>query len=100
VYYDDMIRSLVTGLKEAFNRTSGLPTFNRPVPMVLSGDTTLPPGLRDRFEKLLWERDFPIKISDIRLGENPLRATAKGALMYALSDLQQPSQPTRWHVPP
>jgi hypothetical protein len=87
VYYDDMIRSLVAGLKDAFSRTKNLPTFNRPVPMVLSGGTALPPGFRDRFEKLLWEHDFPITVSDIRLADTPLYATAKGALVCALSDL-------------
>ena len=87
VYYDDMIRSLVTALKEAFMRTKDLPTFNRPVPMVLSGGTALPPGFRDRFEKLLGEQNFPISVSGIQLAQNPLHATAKGALVYALSDL-------------
>jgi hypothetical protein len=86
VYYDDMIRSLVTALKEAFTRTSNLPKFNRPIPMVLSGGTALPPGFRDRFEKLLWEQDFPVTVSDIRLAQNPLHSTAKGALVCALSD--------------
>jgi hypothetical protein len=86
VYYDDMIRSLVTALKEAFVRTSNLPKFNRPIPLVLSGGTALPPGFRDRFEKLLWEQDFPISVSDIRLAQNPLHSTAKGALVCALSD--------------
>ena len=86
VYYDDMIRSLVMALKDAFASTSHLPKFNRPVPMVLSGGTALPPGFRDRFEKLLWEQDFPITVSDIRLAESPLHSTAKGALVCALSD--------------
>ncbi len=86
VYYDDMIRSLVTALKDAFTRTSNLPKFNRPIPMVLSGGTALPPGFRDRFEKLLWEQDFPITVSDIRVAQNPLHSTAKGALVCALSD--------------
>ena len=86
VYYDDMIRSLVTALKDAFTRTSNLPKFNRPIPMVLSGGTALPPGFRDRFEKLLWEQDFPVTVSDIRLAQNPLHSTAKGALVCALSD--------------
>ena len=87
VYYDDMIRSLVSALKEAFARTKNLPVFNRPIPMVLSGGTTLPPGFRDRFEKLLWEQDFPLPVSEIRLAENPMYSTAKGALVYALSEL-------------
>lgn len=86
VYYDDMIRSLVMALKEAFARTSNLPKFNRPIPMVLSGGTALPPGFRDRFEKLLREQDFPITVSDIRMAQNPLHSTAKGALVCALSD--------------
>ena len=87
VYYDDMIRSLVISLKEAFARTKSVPQFHKPIPMVLSGGTALPPGFRDRFEKLLWEQDFPISLSEIRVARNPLHATAKGALVYALSDL-------------
>ena len=87
VYYEDMIRSLVTSLKDAFARTKTIPQFHRPVPMVLSGGTALPPGFRDRFEKLLWEQDFPISLSEIRMAQNPLHATAKGALVYALSEL-------------
>ncbi len=87
VYYDDMIRSLVSALKDAFAGTRNLPAFNRPIPLVLSGGTALPQGFRDRFEKLLWEADFPITVSEIRLAENPLHATAKGALVCALTDL-------------
>jgi len=87
VYYDDVIRSLIEALKDAFARTRNLPTFSKPIPMVLSGGTALPPGFRDRFEKALWQQDFPIAISDVRLAQNPLHATAKGALVYALSDL-------------
>ena len=86
VYYDDMIRTLVGALKEAFSKTSTLPKFNRPIPMVLAGGTALPTGFRERFEKLLWEQDFPITVSDIRMAQNPLNATAKGALVCALSD--------------
>jgi hypothetical protein len=87
VYYDDMMRSLVAALKEAFSRTKTIPQFHRPIPMVLSGGTALPPGFRDRFEKLLWEQDFPVSLSEIRMAQNPLHATAKGALVYALSEL-------------
>jgi hypothetical protein len=87
VYYDDMVRSLVSALREAFERTKSVPQFQKPIPMVLSGGTALPPGFRDRFKKLLGEQDFPIAISEIRMAENPLLATAKGAMVYALSEL-------------
>lgn len=86
VYYDDMLHSLVGALKEAFARTSSLPKFDRSIPIVLSGGTALPAGFRDRFEKLLWEQDFPIKVSEIRLADKPLYSTAKGALTCALSE--------------
>jgi hypothetical protein len=86
VYYDDMIRSLVGSLKEAFARTSSLPKFNRPIPIMLSGGTTLPAGFRDRFEKLLKEQEFPITVSEIRMARDPLHSTAKGALTFALSE--------------
>jgi hypothetical protein len=82
-----MIRALVGGLKEAFARTSNLPRFSRPVPMVLSGGTALPTGFRDRFEKLLLEQDFPITVSDIKIAPSPLESTAKGALTCALSEV-------------
>lgn len=87
VYYDDMIQSLVAALKEACAHAKSLPAFTRPIPMVLSGGTALPPGFRERFEKLLKEQDFPIPVSEIRMADNPLLSTAKGALVYALSDL-------------
>jgi hypothetical protein len=87
VYYDDMILSLVSALREAFARSANVPKFSRPIPIVLSGGSVLPPGFRDRFEKLLREQDFPIQVSEIRLAENPLYSTAKGALACALSDL-------------
>jgi hypothetical protein len=87
VYYEDLIRSLVTALKDAFAKTKSIPKFTRPIPMVLSGGTALPPGFRERFERILWEQDFPISLSEIRMAENPLHATAKGALVYALSEL-------------
>lgn len=86
VYYDDMIRSLVGALKEAFARTSSLPKFNRPIPIVLSGGTALPAGFRERFEKVLREQDFPITVSEIRMAHSPLYSTAKGALTCALSE--------------
>jgi actin-related protein len=57
------------------------------MPLVLSGGTTTPPGFRKRFEELLAEQNLPITISEIRMAENPLHTTAKGALVYALSDL-------------
>jgi hypothetical protein len=87
VYYDEMIQSLLASLKEAFTTARGLPKLGRPVPLVLSGGSVMPQGFRDRFEKLLREMDFPISVSEVRLAEQPLYSTAKGALVAALADM-------------
>jgi hypothetical protein len=52
----------------------------------LSGGTAMPKGFRDRFEKVLSESEFPIQLSEIRLAEDPLTTTARGALIAALCD--------------
>ncbi len=84
VYYDDMIRTLVGTIRDQFQNCRGLPRLGRPVPLVLSGGSVMPPGFRDRFEAILREQDFPVQLSDIRMAENPLHATARGALVAAM----------------
>jgi len=87
VYYDEMIQSLVQGMKHAFANARNLPKSNRPLPIVLSGGTAMPEGFRDRFEKVLAEAELPFDAADIRLAADPLHASAKGALVAALADL-------------
>jgi hypothetical protein len=86
VYYDEMIQSLVQGMKQAFANARNLPRANRPLPIVLSGGTAMPPGFRDRFQKMLTEAELPFTPSEIRLAADPLHASAKGALIAALAD--------------
>ena len=87
VYYNDMIDTLVNGLKEAFARTRNFPKLNRPIPLVLSGGTAMPPGFRERFETALRAAEFPVAISEVRLASSPLYAAAKGALVAAMIDM-------------
>jgi hypothetical protein len=86
VYYDEMIRSLVEAMREAFTGAKSLPRLGRPIPLVLSGGTTLPAGFRERFEKILKEANLPVPISEVRLAAEPLHGSAKGALIAALTD--------------
>lgn len=86
VYYDEMIQSLVNGLKDAFSSAKNKPKIGRAVPLVLSGGTALPEGFRDRFEKILKASDFPVAISEVRLASDPLYTSAKGALAAAITD--------------
>ncbi len=86
VYYDDMIRALVDALKDQLSKSRGMSRVARPVPLVISGGSALPGGFRDRFENVLQESKIPIALSEIRLAENPLNSTAKGALIAAMID--------------
>ena len=86
VYYDEMIQSLVGAMKQAFANSRNLPKQNRPLPIVLSGGTALPPGFLERFQKIVKEADLPIPAGDVRLANDPLHTSARGALVAALAD--------------
>jgi len=88
VYYDEMIQSLVNGMKEAFSNAKNKPKIGRPVPLVLGGGTALPEGFRDRFEKILKASEFPVPVSEVRLAADPLYTSAKGALVAAMTDAE------------
>lgn len=90
VYYDDMIRSIVAALKETFSQARHLPKIGKAVPLVLAGGSAMPRGFRDRFERTLRDSDFPLPLSEIRLAEAPLYTSAKGALVAALADCEEP----------
>ncbi len=86
VYYDDMIQSLVTALRNAVAGARDVPKLGKPIPLVLSGGTAMPHGFCERFEKILRQSDFPVELSEIRVAEDPLTTTARGALVAALCD--------------
>jgi hypothetical protein len=86
-YYDDMIQALVAALKDQFASVQNMPKLNRPIPLVLSGGSVMPPGFRDRFEKSLRETELPVAIAEVRMASNPMVSTARGALVAALSEL-------------
>jgi hypothetical protein len=87
VYYDEMIHSLVTGMKQAIAGTRNMPKMGKPIPIVLSGGTAMPDGFKERFEAVLKESDFQLPISEIRMSADPLHTSAKGALVAALTDM-------------
>jgi hypothetical protein len=87
VYYDEMINTLLSAMREVFSNPKRMPKLPKPVPIVLSGGTASPVGFRDRFEKMLRAGDFPIEISEVRMAKDPLTATAKGALVAAMTEM-------------
>ena len=86
VYYEDMIHAVTGALKDFLSKSKNVPRLDRPVPVVVSGGSAMPAGFRDRFEKIFRSVELPIRISEIRLAQDPLNATAKGALVSALAE--------------
>jgi hypothetical protein len=87
VYYEDMILAVTGALQDYLSKSRNVPRLDRAVPVVISGGSAMPAGFRDRFEKLLNATELPIKISEIRLAQDPLNATAKGALISAIAEI-------------
>jgi hypothetical protein len=86
IYYLDMVRGVVAGLHKAFSDALNVPKIGKAIPIVLSGGSALAEGFRERFEEELRENPLPVKVSEIRLAADPLNATAKGALVAALTE--------------
>lgn len=86
VYHDDVIRTLANTLRNKIVSARHQPKLNRPVPVVLSGGTAMPKGFIERFTAALHAKDFPLRVSEVRLSADPLNSTARGALMAALAN--------------
>lgn len=84
IYYNDMVETLVTSLKEALGRASNMPRLDRPIPVVLAGGTSRPRGFREKFDKAFRQSGFPLEISEVRLSPHPMEATARGSLLAAI----------------
>ncbi len=86
IYYDDLIFSLLHSLQDVLHSSEKIPKIAKPIPLVLSGGTVLPHGFKELFEKALKNVNLPIEISEVRIAEDPLNTTAKGAMVMALSE--------------
>lgn len=84
VYYNSLINYTLNNIVyELERRKKDLPIFREPVPIVVSGGLTLAEGFTKKFELCLNVLNFPIKVSEVRRANDPLRAVAHGALLAA-----------------
>ncbi len=86
IYYDDVILSLVESLRSSLAEQKNLPRIDKAIPIVLSGGTAKPKGFLEKFRQAVDQHGFPLEISEIRMAEDPLTATARGCLIAALYD--------------
>src|SRR5208283_457555 len=59
VYYQEMIRHLVTNLRAQISSSQKLPKLDHSIPLVLSGGTAMPKGFTEHFNAVLQTEDFP-----------------------------------------
>jgi actin-like ATPase involved in cell morphogenesis len=84
IYYQDLINTVVQGIEDALARTERMPKLDSPLPVVLAGGSALPKGFKQKFERALMAQNLPIPLAGVRMGKEPLTATARGALLAAL----------------
>jgi hypothetical protein len=87
VYYDEVIETVVSRLKAALLEAHQTKPLDRPLPVVLSGGTSMPGGFVQRFTEVLAGTGVGIEFSEIRAAADPLHATARGALIAALAQV-------------
>lgn len=86
IFYDELILTLLENLKRVMIATEKIPKISSPIPIVLSGGTAMPNGCKEKFEKILKDINMPVEISEVRLAEDLLNTTAKGALIMAMTE--------------
>ena len=86
IFYEEVIYKLIDDLQRVLSSTDKMPKIVKPIPIVLSGGTVMPRGCQGKFEKAIDAIGFPIEISGVRLAEDPLNTTAKGALIMAMTE--------------
>jgi len=81
VYYHSLLKYLVAQIKYLYNskEKKELPNLFEPIPIVVSGGTSLIGGFIETLKKTIdAEKDFPIPIREIKHAEEPLYAVAHG----------------------
>ena len=83
IYYEELIMNLLSQLSAVLSQAENMPKIAHAIPIVLAGGTVMPTGFKGLFEKSLKKIDLPVQISEVKMAADPLRATARGALIHS-----------------
>ena len=80
--YRYVIKNTLKEVMGAFNRND---TANivEPVPIIISGGTSLPDGFVEMFEQELENVSLPFEVTEVKTAKDRLAAVSKGCLLYA-----------------
>lgn len=86
-YHKALIDYTVRKIIKEFNDKVDL-EVDEPIPIVISGGTSMPKGFVELFKDVISEYDLPFDLSEIRRAKNPLTAVANGLLVRTMSDVK------------
>jgi len=93
VHYKSLILYTLDMIAREFRKVQDQIELPGPIPIVVSGGTTLANGFIDLFRVALDEvrerKGFPIEISEVRHAREPLAAVAKGLLVLAMNEEEE-----------
>lgn len=88
LYLTNLIDYTITEIIRNFARKRGDIYISKPLPIIISGGTSLATGFvnkfRERFD--VHRAKFPVQISEIRAAADPMNAVAQGLLLLSQSD--------------
>jgi actin-like ATPase involved in cell morphogenesis len=87
-YHKALIDYTVKKIIEEFNDKVDI-EIDEPVPIIISGGTSIPRGFVELFKHVVSGYDLPFEVSEIRRAKNPLTAVANGLLIKTLSDVKR-----------
>jgi hypothetical protein len=87
-YYEALIDYSLNSIVKEFSRVQDNVTLPKPIPIIVSGGTSLAPGFLDLFKRVFEEKrkNFPIEVSEIRAAGDPMTSVAQGLLVQAMQE--------------
>lgn len=82
VYYTSVVNYTLQNIAYELKRREGdLPRFRNPVPVVVAGGLSLAEGFVKKVNDVLATVDFPIKVGEVKIADEPMKAVANGAFL-------------------
>ena len=90
-YYRNLISYAIDNIAKQFNLIKNQFALPKPIPIVVSGGTSLAGGFMDLFEEVFNKKKkrFPIEITEVRHASDPFNAVAHGMLIQAVQEYDE-----------
>lgn len=89
LYIRSLIKYVLEHISVQFKKVQATLDLPNPIPLVISGGTSLAGGFMQVFEEefnVIKKKGFPIQISEIRAAKDPMTAVAEGLLVLAVEE--------------